>query len=160
MDDQQIAVFIPAADDADMFIIVIKHQIAGNGLIPGDAGAIGVLAGCSAAMADDIASVRGIVEHPIDKAGAVQAVGTVGAGGGAALRRDLHGGSPSGIPSQRKGLSTPEIVDLADKGTGGLEDFPALSAQILWQCSQQCFCVSFRHTEVFDQPTQQTQILQ
>ena len=100
MDDQQISVFIPAANDADMFIIVIKHQITGNGLIPGDIGAIGVLCCRAAAMTDDIASVRGIVEHPIDKAGAVQAVGTVGAGGGAALRRDLHGGSPAGIPAQ------------------------------------------------------------
>ena len=36
VNDQQIAVFIPAAHNANMGVLWIKHQIAGLGLLPGD----------------------------------------------------------------------------------------------------------------------------
>ena len=38
VDDQQIAVFVPAAHNADMSIFWIEYQIAGLGLLPGDRG--------------------------------------------------------------------------------------------------------------------------
>ena len=54
MNDQQVSVFIPAAHDADVFILRIKYQVAGKGLIPGNIGAVGVLHTRPASVTDDV----------------------------------------------------------------------------------------------------------
>ncbi len=71
VDDEQIAAFIPAADDADVFIAGVEYQIAGQG--------IAHLYRCCIragwrhlAVADDVLALRDIVEYPIHKAAAIQ----------------------------------------------------------------------------------------
>ena len=67
MDDQEIAVCVPAADDADMRIVRVEHQIARLRVAPCDIRAIAVLGGSSAAAPGIVAAVCGIVECPIDE---------------------------------------------------------------------------------------------
>lgn len=67
VDDEHVSAFISATYDSHMLIIGIEHQIAGLGLIPRDGGTVGVLHVDTAAVADDIAAARLIVEHPIHK---------------------------------------------------------------------------------------------
>ena len=67
MDDQEIAVRVPAADNANMGIIRVKHQIARLRVAPCDIRAIAVLGGSSAAAPGIVAAVCGIVECPIDE---------------------------------------------------------------------------------------------
>lgn len=67
MDDEQSAVYVPAADDAHMGVIGVKHQIARLSILPADIGAIAVLHGGSSAVANDVTAARGIVEHPINE---------------------------------------------------------------------------------------------
>lgn len=106
MDHQQLPGFVSSADDANMRIVRVKYQVTGPGVLPAYIGAIAVLHGGPAAMSDDIASACGIVKGPIDKARAVQPVGPVGAGGGAARRRDLPQLSPAGVPAENKALDS------------------------------------------------------
>ena len=70
-------------------------------------------------MADDIAAAGLIVKHPIHKTAAIQSVGAVSSGGGAACRSDLPQLAPSGVPANHEGFSSPKIIHLADKRTGG-----------------------------------------
>ena len=72
VDDLEIAGLVTAADDADVGILRVKNQVAGQGLLPGDGGTIGVLGVGSAAVADVVCAARGVVIH---EAGAVQTVG-------------------------------------------------------------------------------------
>lgn len=67
VNDQQLSVCVPAANDAHMGIIRVEHQVTGLCVRPRNIGAIAVLHGGSTAVADDIAAARLIVEHPIDK---------------------------------------------------------------------------------------------
>ena len=67
MDDQEIAVRVPAADNANMGIIRVKHQIARLRVAPCDIRAIAVLRGSSAAAPGIVAAIRCIVECPIDE---------------------------------------------------------------------------------------------
>ena len=106
MDHQQAAVLGSAADDTYMGIIRVKYQITGLCVRPRNIGTIGVLHGGSAAVADDVAAACGIVKNPIDKSTAIQAVGPIGAGGGAACRRDLPQLAPAGIPAEDKTLDS------------------------------------------------------
>ena len=57
-----------AADDADMGIVRIKHQIARLCVAPCNVGAIAVLCGSSAATPRIVAAVCCVVERPIDEA--------------------------------------------------------------------------------------------
>lgn len=67
VDDQQLSVCVPAANDAHMGIIRVEHQVTGLGLIPRDGGTVGVLHVGTAAVAYDVLSIRDIVKYPIDK---------------------------------------------------------------------------------------------
>lgn len=64
MDDEQVAAFIPTADDANVLVLRIEHQVAGLGFAPGDVGAVGVLGVGTAAVAYDYGSgaFRSMVE--------------------------------------------------------------------------------------------------
>ena len=89
VDDEQFSVCVPAANDAHMGIIRVEYQVTGLCVRPRNIGAIAVLCGGSAAVADDIAAARLIVEHPIHKPAAIQSVGPVGPRGGTACRRAI-----------------------------------------------------------------------
>lgn len=130
VDNLEVARLVAAADDADVGILRVENQVAGQGLLPGDGGAIGVLGVGSAAVADVVCAARGVVEHPIHKAGAVQAVGPVGAGGGAALGCDLGDGAPAWIPAQAQALAAPEVVDLTVEHEGRPHHLPPLRGQV------------------------------
>ena len=126
MDDEDIAVFIPTGDDSHMGVIRVKYEIARKCVCSGDCCAVGMLAGCAAAMTDDVVAFRGVVERPIDEAAAIQTVWAVGSGAGTAVRRDLLHRTPAAVPTQHQRLATPKVIDLADKRTGRLDDFTAL----------------------------------
>ena len=65
MDRQQTAILVPAADNANMGIVWVKHQVTGLCVRPRNIGAIAVLHGGAAAMADDVTAARGVVKGPI-----------------------------------------------------------------------------------------------
>lgn len=104
MDDQEVPVFVPAAHDADVFIVWVKYQVAGKGLIPGDGVAVGVLGVCPSAVAYDVFAARHIVKYPVHEPAAIQPVGAVGACGGAAHRRHLPECAPAGVPADDQGF--------------------------------------------------------
>lgn len=81
MDNQQIAVFVPAANNADMRILWVKGQIAGLRLTPGNICAVGMLGIGSAAVANDIGSAGGVIKYPVHEAGTVQPIRPVGSRG-------------------------------------------------------------------------------
>ena len=109
-------------------------------------------------MSDDIASACGIVKGPIDKARAVQPVGPVGAGTGAAGGSDLHGGTPAGVPADHQGLPAPEVVDLAHQSAGGLYHGPALRVQVSGQIRQQLLCRGVGDREISSQGGQHSHL--
>ena len=106
VDDQQIAVFVPAAYNANMGVLWIKHQITRLGLLPGDGGTVGVLGVCPSAMADDVFAAGDIIKHPIDKSAAIQPVGAVGAGGGVACGGGFPERAPAGVPAENQGFNS------------------------------------------------------
>lgn len=67
MDDQPVALGVRAADNADMQIVRVKHQIAGLGVAPRDVLTVAVLRGCAAAVAGVIRAVCGVKKYPIHK---------------------------------------------------------------------------------------------
>ena len=67
MDDQEIAVCIPAADDADVGIVRVEHQIARLRIAPWDVRAIAVLRCRAAAAPRIVAAVCCVIECPIDE---------------------------------------------------------------------------------------------
>ena len=104
VDDQQISPLVPSAHNANVGVLRVKHQVAGQGLVPGDGCAVGVLGVGAPAMADDVLAAGDVVEYPVHKAGAVHPVGPVGAGGGAARRRHLTECAPGVIPADGQGF--------------------------------------------------------
>ena len=66
MNDQEVPVLVPAAHDPNVYVVWVKHQITGQGFLPGDGGAVGVLGMGTTAVADDVLAARGVVENPID----------------------------------------------------------------------------------------------
>ena len=104
MDDEQVSELVSAAYDSLVLVTGIEHQIAGLGLIPRDGGTVGVLHTSTTAMAYDVLSISDIVKYPIDKSAAVQSIGAVCAGGGAAVRPYLGELSPAGVPANHQGL--------------------------------------------------------
>ena len=83
VDDQQVPGGVTEADDAYMVIIGVEHQISWLGFAPGNGFAVSVLGCGTAALADFVFTAGGVVKYPVHKAGTVQAVGSVGASGGA-----------------------------------------------------------------------------
>ena len=67
MDDQEIAVCVLTADDTDMGIVRIEHQIARLCVAPCNVGAIAVLRRRAAAASGIVAAIRRVVECPIDE---------------------------------------------------------------------------------------------
>lgn len=67
VDDEQISVGVPAAHNADMGIIWVKHKVSGQGLTPVYGGSVAVLRRGSSAVADDVTAARLIIEYPIDE---------------------------------------------------------------------------------------------
>ena len=131
MDDLDIAAFVPAAYNANMGVIRVKHQVAGLGLGPGDGCAVAVLHPRPSAMADHVAPARHIVKYPIHKAGTVHTVGPVGSRGWTASGPNLLDGPPAGIPAQHQGLAAPKVVQLAHQLAGRLHHGPALPRKVL-----------------------------
>ena len=78
VDNQQIAIVIPVAHDAYVFILRVKHQISRLGLVPRDVGTVGVLGMGAPAVTNYILAPGGVVKGPIKHAGTVQAEGPVG----------------------------------------------------------------------------------
>lgn len=106
MNDKQIAFLIPTADNADVGILRVEYEIAGDGLAPLDAPAIAMLARRSAAVTDHISSIGHVVKYPIDKTGAIKPVWAIGSSSGAAVCPDLLNRSPSGVPTDHKALDS------------------------------------------------------
>lgn len=104
VDDQQVSALVPAAHDTHMGVLRVKHQITGQGLLPGDGGAVGVLGVGAPAVADDVLAAGYVVKYPVHKAGAVHPVGPVGAGGGAARRCHLAERAPTVVPAYGQGF--------------------------------------------------------
>ena len=67
VDDEDISAAVEAADDPHMTVARIKDKVARLGIAPADGCAVAVLGRGAAAMADDIAAARLVVEHPIDE---------------------------------------------------------------------------------------------
>ena len=67
MDDQEVSTLVPASHDPNVYVIRVKHQITGQGLLPGDGVAVGVLGGGPAAVADDVLPAADVVEYPVYK---------------------------------------------------------------------------------------------
>ena len=61
MDNQQIAIVIPVAHDAYVFILRVKHQISRLGLVPRDVGTVGVLGMGAPAVTNYILAAGGVV---------------------------------------------------------------------------------------------------
>ena len=106
VDDQQISIGVPSADDTDMGVTWVEHKVARQRLAPCDRRTIAVLTGRSTAMTDDIAAAGCVVKCPIGKTGAVKSEWAVSASGRAAVRNDLHRGAPAGIPAEDKALDS------------------------------------------------------
>ena len=58
---------VPTAHNADVGVSRIEHQVARDGLIPGDGGAVAMLGMGPAAVADDVAAASDVIEDPIHK---------------------------------------------------------------------------------------------
>ena len=106
VDNQNIAALVPAADDPNMGVLRVKDQITDLRLRPGNASTVAVLRHSATAMANDVLAVRGVVEHPVHKPGAVQAIGPVGACGAVPCRCDLCKPSPAAVPAQDKAFDS------------------------------------------------------
>lgn len=65
MDDQDAAVLIPAADNANVLIVGIKGKVADLRILPSDGRAIAVLHGGTPAVTDDIFAACCVIEGPI-----------------------------------------------------------------------------------------------
>ena len=71
-----------------------------------------MLCDAPSSAAYDVCALGGVVEDPVHEAGAVETVGPVCAGGGAACRPDLGALPPSGICAEDKRFAAPEVCDL------------------------------------------------
>ena len=71
MDNKQIAVGISAPNNADMNIVRIKYQITRERIVPWDRGAVVVLGHGSTTVADDVTTICGVIEYPIDEPAAI-----------------------------------------------------------------------------------------
>ena len=67
VDDHDITAAVKAADNTDMAVTWIKDKVSRLGIAPADGCAVAVLGRGAAAMADDIAAARLVVEYPIDE---------------------------------------------------------------------------------------------
>ena len=148
VDNQEVSGFVPASDDPDVTILRVKHKIAGGGIDPCDRGAVGVLHGRAAAVTEDVCAAAGVVKCPVGKPGAVEAVGPVGAGGGAAVRPYLLYGSPAAVPAEDKRLRAPKVAHLSDKLTSRFHDGAALRRQIVGEVFQKLLRLLLRGGEV------------
>lgn len=133
MNDQHITALIKPTDDAHMGILWVKNEVAGDGLAPGNIGAVAMLHPCAASMSNHISAIADIVENPVHEAGAIQAVGPYRAAAGTAGGGDLPGRSPAGIPAEDETLATPEVVDLAEQLIGRENYLLALCTETGWQ---------------------------
>ena len=115
MNNQKIAVIVPASNNSDVGIVGVKNEVPGLSVGHGNFCTIVMLAGYAAALAEDDCAVGSIIEHPIHEAGAVEAEGAVGAGGFTACGPYLLKLAPASIPADHPGLAAPEVIDLADK---------------------------------------------
>ena len=67
VDDHDITAAVKATDDPHMTVARVKDEVARLGIAPADGCAVAVLGRGAAAMADDIAAARLVVEYPIDE---------------------------------------------------------------------------------------------
>ena len=93
MDDQEIAVRVPAADETNVNVCRVKYEVARLSVAPCNVGAIAVLCGSSAAVPRIVAAVCCVVERPIDEPTTIQSKRSHRAGGAAACGGDF--GRPS-----------------------------------------------------------------
>ena len=125
--DQQFPVLSPAHHNAHMGIIRVEGQITGLGLRLRYGSAVGVLGAGASAPAQDILAAGEVVEDPIHKPGAVQAVGPVGPGCGASVRPHLGKLPPTAVPADHQGFSAPKIIHFSHQRECGLHRlFPGL----------------------------------
>lgn len=68
VNNQHVAALIKPADYPHMGILRVKNEVAGDGLAPGNIGAVTVLHSCAAAMSDHISAIADVIENPIHKA--------------------------------------------------------------------------------------------
>lgn len=67
MDNQEVSVRVPAADDANVYVCRVKYEVARLRVAPYNVGAIAVLRGSSSTASGVVAAVRRVVECPIDE---------------------------------------------------------------------------------------------
>lgn len=67
VDDEHISVAVKSEDDADMAVSRIEHKVSRLGIAPRNFGAIAVLTGRSTTVADDVTTICGVIEYPIDE---------------------------------------------------------------------------------------------
>lgn len=120
MADQQFPILPPTHHDPYMGVICIEGQVSGLGLRLGNRRTVRVLGGGPATPAQNILAAGDVVENPVHKAGAIQPVGPVGAGGGVASRPHLGKLAPTGVPADHQRLSAPKITDPSNQGKGRL----------------------------------------
>ena len=120
MADQQFPVLPPAHHDPHMGIVRVEGQVSGLRVRLGNRRAVGALGGGTAATAQDVFAARDVVENPIHHAGAIQAVGAVGAGGGTARGGHFPERPPPAVPANDQGFSAPKISHLPNQGKRGL----------------------------------------
>ena len=101
VNDQHVTALIKPTDDAHMGILRVKGEVAGDGLAPGNIGAVAMLHPCAASMSDHITAIADVIEHPIHEAGAIQAVGPYRTAAGTASCGDFPGRPPAGIPAEQ-----------------------------------------------------------
>ena len=71
-----------------------------------------------------------ITERPVHEAGAIQPIGSVGAGGGTSIGGDFGKLPPVAVPADYIGFAVPEVVDLACELEGGLHRLLTVSGEI------------------------------
>ena len=71
MDYEEFSAFVPSSDNPHMTVLWKENQIAGQSFIPRYGAAIMMLIICTSPTSDYIVTFADIVEHPIDKAAAI-----------------------------------------------------------------------------------------
>ena len=120
MADQQFPILSPAHHDPHMRIVRVEGRITGLGLCLKNGHTVGVLGGGTAASSQDVFAARDVIENPIHHAGAIQTIGAVGVGGGAARSGHFPEHPPPAVPANNQGFSAPKISHLPSQGKRGL----------------------------------------
>ena len=130
VDNQDIAVLVPAAHDANVGVLRVEYQIARLGLGPCNRCTVGVLGAGTPAVAYGVGPIGDVVKYPVYKTGTVEAIGKICSAGGAASRPNLLDRPPAAVPANYPAFAAPKVVDLPHQLTGCFHSGAALRGQI------------------------------